>query len=191
VDALRALKPARPNFAPARADERGAMEGRMRIWAGIGLTAGLLAIGLMVGARAEAAPSPRLLEPRIQSEGAKAVVAELVADWAGWQAVLAGVRSGRADWVRLAGDLMPGAGDLSQPLQTALSQALITGPQNVLGLLGGEVAASDVCFDHDPEPTPAEHAAFVARACEALVQVRDVRLASRRDACLASLRAHP
>jgi hypothetical protein len=133
--------------------------------------------------------SPAQLTRDIQSRGARAVVEEL--DRAGrMDAVLSGIASGKAAWIRVAPAMAKGtdAGD-STGLSVALAQALPRNPRAVLQVLdnGPITGAGVVCGVPFIEPTPREVAAYLNKTIPAVKRVPGSVQFPQRGACLAAL----
>lgn len=125
----------------------------------------------------------------IEAQGARATV--LALDKSGqMHAVLDGIASGDAAWIRLAPALATGtdAGD-STGLSVALAHALPRNPRAVLKVLddGPVTGALVVCGVPFIEPTQQEVRAYLKRTIPAVKRVKETRTLPQRAACLEAL----
>jgi hypothetical protein len=158
-----------------------------RRWAALSLACSLL------GATLAAAPpltAPAVLQ-RIKKDGAGPTLDRLYASEAAWSQVLRGVRTGSAGWVEVARALKAQGGPSAPELTAALSEALAVAPERVLGALGKEFDADDVCSLNTLEDTLGEsYAAAVSKVKarrKAVGAVKATSLGSPRDECLGFL----
>jgi hypothetical protein len=128
----------------------------------------------------------------LESRGPRETVGRLQAA-SQWDVVLDGIGKGEVAWIALVPRLAQGTdAGLSETLGVALAKALPRAPAAVLNALdpgdGPLLGPSRVCGAPFVEPTPDFLAAYRPRALAAVEGVRDPRLRSIRDACLAALR---
>jgi hypothetical protein len=149
-------------------------------------------LGLGSAALAQVPMNLPQVRASVESRGAGETVRRLQA--AGqWDVVLDGISNGEAAWIALVPRLAQGAdAEPSETLGVALAKALPRAPAAVLHALdprdGPVLGPSRVCGAPFAEPTPEFLAAYRPRALAAVESVRDPRLRSSRDACLAVLR---
>ncbi|MEI6485061.1 MAG: hypothetical protein WCO11_02215 [Sphingomonadales bacterium] len=128
----------------------------------------------------------------VARSGPKPAVQHLV-DGGDWGRVMAAIRSGSADWIALAPDLARGAdGPRSSELTVALAAALPVAPSDVLAIVdlrrSPVLGVQAVCGAPVGSHAPADHAAYVADAKDAVGLLPDVAAAGKAKAqCLKEL----
>ena len=155
----------------------------------------LLGVALVSAPRpGRAAATPLTAEgvlQRIGKEGAAATLDKLYASERAWSQVLRGVRTGTPPWVKVARALKAQGGPSAPELTAALADALAVAPKQVLGALGHEFDADDVCSLNTLEDTLGESYAGAVRKVQARRKavggVTDAVLGAQRDECLAFL----
>jgi hypothetical protein len=151
----------------------------------------VLAVGTSAAAAATGAISAQTVEERIRRRGAARTLDELYATERTWSQVLRGVRSGNPAWLKVARTLKAEGGPSAPELTAALAEALAVAPERVLGLLGQEFDADDVCSLNTLEDTLGEsYAAALGKVQARERAVRNVKapaLAAPREECLGFL----
>lgn len=177
--------------------ERARYHRHMGVRAAAALLLAVLAVpaGAQPGRPAPAAGSPEALLAEVDRLGARAVVSELYEDDTRWDAVKAGVASGRKAWLEVARRLKREAetSGPGQDLTEAVASALERAPARVLSVLDGQsFDADDVCSLNTIEDSlgPEFGAALrtVERRERAVASVADRSVAGRKRDCLGFLR---
>lgn len=144
---------------------------------------------------AETIPAdPAAIVAAVKARGPAPVLDVVAGDERVWPKVIAGVRSGAKPWLEVAVSLKPATKhDTALELTVALHHALLSAPQNVLGVLGGQAFdPDDVCSLNTIEDMLGKSYGAALRSVEgrqrAVARVRDPRLAAARDECLVFLR---
>lgn len=134
------------------------------------------------------APSPRTVEARIYGIGAQRTVRELWNRPEDWDAVMAGIESGDAAWLKVATELKPGAdAGQSESLAIVVSRSIQHNPRAFL-LIAFPSFGVAVCRDLTIEGTTEQHNSFQMKTEKALVSVDSEAMRKDRDACLVELR---
>ena len=148
---------------------------------------------VLLGASLSAAPAltAQGVLQRIQKDGASRTLDRLYASEGAWSQVLRGVRTGSAGWVEVARALKAQGGPSAPELTAALADALAVAPERVLGALGREFDADDVCSLNTLEDTLGEsYAAALGKVQarrKAVGAVKREGLGVQRDECLGFL----
>ena len=134
------------------------------------------------------APTPKTVEARIHAIGAQPAVRELWNRPKDWDAVMAGIESGDAAWLKVATELKPGSdAGSSETLATVVSRSIQHNPRAFL-LIAFPSFGVAVCRDLTIEGTKEQHQTFQEKTEKALVSVRNEDTRKDRDACLVELR---
>lgn len=148
---------------------------------------------ILVAASASALASPTADEllARMQEHGASAVVRQVFDDPPFGGAVYTGIGSGSASWVQVGAALLPHAdASVSLGLASALAEALVQEPANVLPLINSSAAfaARRIClpFMSDEEPKE-DHLAYLDKLEASLAKVVSPELQPAKSACLQEL----
>lgn len=110
-------------------------------------------------------------------------------DEASWKAFLAHVEAGDRGWIDLVPLLAAGTdAGTSESLTIALSRALRTNPQGVLGVLAAKsYAAGELCAENEIEISTLEAVRLIDDALVKVAAVLDPALIVERNACLHAL----
>jgi hypothetical protein len=131
------------------------------------------------------------VDARLSGEGARSFVRQTTrADPKRWEAILAQINTGQADWIGVAAKLLPGVDAASgEDLTGALAGALRRNPQAVLPLTGPALPLKDVCNVPLIEPTDAQVAQWKRQVIAALDRVHEPTLTDKVKACRAAIKA--
>jgi hypothetical protein len=155
----------------------------------------LAIVGLStVVASAQPAVTSDNIDQRIAEVGPHTTVAEMYADPSIWTAVLSGVSSGEANWIKVAIKLRQSSdAAASQELELALGEALEHQPQAVLEIAGPALGLQVICAGPDVDDKRYDSYALSIRAIDARVamvrSLSDTRVAAARERCLGALEA--
>ncbi|HEX3429714.1 MAG TPA: hypothetical protein VHT03_02415 [Rhizomicrobium sp.] len=156
----------------------------------LGRATALFALMMSVSTDPTVAAQVRTIAADIQIHGAGPVVQRL--DKAGdYDRVLNRIRSGSAEWVRLAFNLVPGTdGARAEDLQTAIGVALSHNPKLVLSLLATSssgLSVEDVCNPPFIDETPEQVRWWARTARAAIRMVTEPELQNSKRRCLAEI----
>ena len=125
----------------------------------------------------------------INAIGAKAVVAKL---WggSGWDQLMANVRTGQSDWLKVAVEIYPGTdAGASETLALAVGEALVMHPREVLRIVAPAMGTEEICTgpDIDWYPVKDKYVAALDQRIAAVSALQDESLSGVRASCLKSL----
>jgi hypothetical protein len=152
-----------------------------------------LAILFLVNSAVHAAsPDAPALLAEINATGARQVIARLNArpNPNEWDAVVRQIRSGRSQWVDVAGGLAREAdAGAAADLKISLAYALTKNPEGVLKLAGSQdfLKIEGLCGAPFIEPTDKFLRRYLTQAKRAVGEVQVPQLKSRKAACMAQL----
>lgn len=172
-----------------------------------GFFATLLAF-LVAGACSKSALTPlgnaALVLSEIRLRGAAPISRRMDSDAKFARSVLDGISTGDSAWLEVAKALRPGSSAVDASLTIALATALPVAPDGVLGLLGREYVAEEVCGIPFLKPSKERITQYRDSALTAVSRIRvtrappagtagpataDSALVARRSACVAALRS--
>ena len=134
------------------------------------------------------APTPKMVEARIHAIGAQPTVRELWNRPGDWDAVMAGIESGDAAWLKVAAELKPGAdAGSSESLAIVVSRSIQHNAPAFLRIAFPSFGIA-VCSDLTIEGTKEQHNSFQTNTEKALLAADNEATRKDRDACLIELR---
>jgi hypothetical protein len=151
---------------------------------------GLLLAALVLAAEPARAITAETALKLVERDGAHATVAALVGT-EDWEQVIAGVASGKAEWLQVAEEFLPGAdAGANSELRDAVSWALPIAPTPVLEMVVRK--KTDwwyVCAGPPVDFPPGGPANYFLRAITAVMNVREGELRPVRDECVLQLKS--
>lgn len=134
-------------------------------------------------------PSAQALLGRIDKEGGRKVLSELLTRDNELERVVSGIESGNASWLGVAVALRPFSdAAISLSLRYAVARALPKAPNQVLALVGHGFSVEDICTSPFIEPDPGVAQAYERHALAALINVDTPSLKPVAAECSRKLR---